>query len=67
VLLGEIGTAWLAGDSAGRVPAGKIQALREWRSDIGVGITSGAIGLYVAKALSDPLPIRFSLLFSKRF
>lgn len=67
VLLGDIGSAWLAGDSAGRVPAGKIQALREWHSEIGVGITTGTIGLYFAKAVSDALPARFTLLFSPRF
>lgn len=67
VVLGDIGTAWLAGDSAGRVPAGKIQALREWHSELGVGITTGTIGLYFAKAISDALPARFTLLFSQRF
>ncbi|MES1259510.1 MAG: hypothetical protein ABUL71_02865 [Gemmatimonadota bacterium] len=67
VLLADMGSAWLTGDSAGRVPIGKIQALREWRSDVGVGVTNGPFGLYLAKSLADALPVRLTLLFSKRF
>ena len=57
VLFGDAGTAWLAGDSAGRVPAGRIQDLAEWRSDVGIGISSGPIGIYIAKSVVDALPV----------
>ncbi len=67
VLFGDGASAWLAGDTPGRVPVGNIQAIREWRSDVGVGITSGPFGLYVAKALADASPVRFTLLLSPRF
>jgi hypothetical protein len=67
VLLADAGSAWLAGDSAGRVPANRIQALREWRSDVGVGITTQSLGLYLAKSLVDPVGIQIQLLFNVRF
>jgi hypothetical protein len=67
VLFGDAGSAWLAGDSAGRVPSGKIQSVSEWKSDLGVGVSVGAIGAYAAKSLVDPLGVRFVLLFSRRF
>ena len=67
VLLADAGSAWLAGDSAGRVPANRIQALREWRSDVGVGITTRSLGLYLAKSLVDPVGIQIQLLFNVRF
>jgi hypothetical protein len=67
VLLADAGSAWLAGDSAGRVPANRIQSLREWRSDAGVGITTRSLGLYLAKSLVDPIGIQLQLLFNVRF
>jgi hypothetical protein len=67
VLLADAGSAWLAGDSAGRVPANRIEALREWRSDVGVGITTRSLGLYLAKSLVDPVGVQVQLLFSLRF
>ena len=45
VLFSDAGSAWLAGDSAGRVPNNRIQSLAEWRSDVGIGITTGTLGL----------------------
>ncbi|HEY4320788.1 MAG TPA: hypothetical protein VGM77_06350 [Gemmatimonadales bacterium] len=67
VVMADAGTAWLAGDSAGRVPANRIQTLAEWKSDVGVGVSSGPVGFYIAKSLVDPLPVRFILLLSPRF
>ncbi len=67
VLLADAGSAWLAGDSAGRVPTNRIQTLREWKSDVGVGITSGPFGLYLAKALTDAIPLKLTFLFNRRF
>ena len=67
VLLADAGSAWLAGDSAGRVPTNRIQALREWRSDVGIGITTRSLGLYLAKSLVDPVGIQVQLLFNVRF
>ena len=67
VLLADAGSAWLAGDSAGRVPANRIEALREWRSDVGVGMTTRSLGLYLAKSLVDPIGVQVQLLFNLRF
>jgi hypothetical protein len=67
IFFADAGSAWLAGDSAGRVPTNRIQSLGEWRSDVGAGITSGPFGLYIAKALTDAIPVRWTLLFNHRF
>lgn len=67
VVLADMGSAWLAGDSAGRVPTNRIQELREWRSDAGIGITTGELGLYFAKSLVDPVGVQVLFLFHARF
>jgi hypothetical protein len=67
VLFGDIGSAWVAGDGPGQVPAGKVQALDEWRSDIGVGVDAGLLGAYVALPLKDGSGPQFSLRLSRRF
>jgi hypothetical protein len=67
VVFGDMGSAWLAGDGPGQVPAGKLQALEEWRSDIGVGLDAGMLGAYVAQPLNGGDGLRFSLRLSRRF
>ena len=67
VLLADAGSAWLAGDSAGRVPSNRIQALREWRSDVGLGLTTRSLGLYLGKSLVNPIGVQLQLLFNVRF
>jgi len=67
VLFGDAASAWLAGDSAGFVPKNRIQALGEWRSDAGLGLDGGWLGLYLAKAIADPESIRFVLRLTRRF
>ncbi len=61
------GTAWLAGDGPGKVPVNRIPVLREWASDIGVGLDTGGLGFYAATALSGEEPIRFTLRLQRRF
>ncbi len=67
VLFADAGSAWLAGDGAGRVPSGRIQSIAEWRSDIGVGLDAGSFGIYVARSLVDSEPFRFGFRLSPRF
>ncbi len=67
VLFGDAASAWLAGDSAGFVPKDRIQTLGEWRSDAGIGLDGGWLGLYLAKAIADPEPVRFVLRLTHRF
>ncbi len=68
VVLADVGTAWLAGDSAGRVPSNRIQRLSEWKPDVGVGIQGRQFGIYVVKPLADHEGVRLLLrLISHRF
>ncbi len=67
VIFGDVGSAWLAGAGAGRVPSNRIQSIAEWRSDLGVGLDAGSFGVYLAKALADPDPVRLGLRFTRRF
>jgi hypothetical protein len=67
VVFGDMGSAWLAGDGPGQVPAGKLQALDEWRSDVGVGVDAGLLGAYLAHPLNGGDGLRFSLRLSRRF
>ncbi len=67
VLFADAASAWLAGDSAGFVPKDRIQTLGEWRSDGGIGLDGGWLGLYLAKAIADPGSIRFVLRLTRRF
>lgn len=61
------GTAWLAGDGPGKVPTNRIPVLREWATDVGVGLDAGSLGIYVARSLVDREPVRFTLRFQRRF
>ncbi|MGH7582169.1 MAG: hypothetical protein ACREL5_02965 [Gemmatimonadales bacterium] len=67
VVLGDAASAWLAGDSAGRVPGGRIQAIGEWQSEFGVGISTPHLGLYLAKSLVLSSGVRFQIVFGHRF
>ena len=67
VLFGDLGTAWLAGDGKGQVPSNRIQNIGEWRSAVGIGIDGGTLGVYLAKAIADPEPIRLFFRLQRRF
>lgn len=67
VVFADFGSAWIAGDGPGQVPAGRIQALDEWRGDLGAGFDAGWFGAYVARAVTDDEPLRLSLRLSRRF
>ncbi len=67
VLFGNIGSAWLAGSGPGQVPADKIQAISEWRADLGIGIDGGLIGAYIARAVTDDEPFRLAVRLNRRF
>lgn len=55
VVFADIGRGWLVGpqDGGTSYPSGLFPPLSSYKSDAGVGIDFGGIGLYVAKALSD--------------
>ncbi len=61
------GKGWLTGNGPGRVPDDRVPSLREWKADIGVGLDTGGLGVYVARALTDGQPLRVSLRLQRRF
>ena len=67
VLMGNAGKAWLSGEGPGRVPNDRIPKLNEWDADIGVGLDTGGLGLYVAKSLAASRPLRLILRLQRRF
>ena len=67
VLFGNTGSAWLSGDSAGRVPNNRIQKISEWQSDVGVGLDNRWVAVYVAKSLVNAGPVRLTLRLRPRF
>ena len=67
VLFGNTGSAWLSGDSAGRVPNNRIQTISEWQSDVGVGLDNRWLAVYVAKSLVNAGPVRLTLRLRPRF
>jgi hypothetical protein len=67
VLMASTGSAWLSGDSAGRVPSNRLQSLAEWRSDVAVGLDNKWIAVYLAKSLANAGPVRVVLRLSPWF
>ena len=67
VLLGDFGSAWLAGDGPGQVPAGRIQDIAEWRGMLGAGIDGGWFGLYLGQSVTDDEPLHFTFRLQRRF
>jgi hypothetical protein len=63
----DAGKSWLSGDGPGRVPHDRVPSLNEWKADIGIGLDTGGIGLYLARALTDGQPVRVSLRLQRRF
>lgn len=67
LLFADVGSAWVAGDGPGQVPSGSIQALGEWRGDVGAGFDGGWFGAYLARSFTDDEPLRLSIRLSRRF
>ncbi len=67
VALADLGSAWIAGDGPGQVPADRIRSLSEWQGDIGAGVEAGRVGLYVFRAFTESEPFRFTVKFTRRF
>lgn len=67
VLSLDAGSAWLSGPGEGQVPNHRLQTIREWKSSVSLGLDTGELGLYLAKALTDPEPVRIYLQFRPRF
>ncbi len=70
VLFADAGRGWLVGDRLGelRYPSDDMPPLGSFRSNIGAGLDVGALGIYVAKSVSDKRePANFFVRVRKRF
>ena len=70
VLFADAGRGWLVGPSDGSVTFGKgsLPAFGSFKSDIGLGLDFGGLGLYVTKAITDATePVRFFARLQRRF
>jgi len=55
VLFADMGRGWLVGpqDGGTSYPSGLLPPLASFKTDVGLGIDFGGLGVYVAKAVSD--------------
>lgn len=70
VMFADAGRGWDAGASAGSIvrDRGLLPPLSTFRSDIGLGLDFGGIGVYAAKAMSAPSqPVNFFVRLRHRF
>jgi hypothetical protein len=67
VFFTDAGKPWLAGDGPGRIPSDRLPVLKEWKADLGVGLDLGGLGVYLAKALTDPEPLQVFFRLERRF
>jgi hypothetical protein len=67
VVFADAGTAWLSGEGPGRVPSGKLPSFRDWHADVGVGLSTGGLGVYLAKAIEEGEPVRLVVRLGRRF
>ena len=67
VVFGDAGQAWLVGSGPGRLPSDRLPNLGSWLADLGLGVDWGGFGFYVAKAVTEGAPLRFTLRLDHRF
>ena len=70
VLFADAGRGWRVGPPDGSVSFGKgsLPAFGSFKSDIGLGLDFGGLGLYVTKAITDATePVRFFARLQRRF
>jgi len=70
VLFANSGRGWLVGDGEGvlRAPSGGVPPLNSWHTDLGGGFDFGALGVYVAKSVSQgDLPANVYVRLGRRF
>lgn len=70
VLFSDIGRGWLVGPQDGGLsyPSGLMPPLSTYKTDLGLGIDFGGIGVYAAKAVTDAAPgVQFIVRLTRRF
>jgi hypothetical protein len=67
VVFADIGSAWLVGEGPGRLRSDRLPVFGSFETDLGIGLDSGPLGLYMAKGISGRnQPVRFSLRLGRR-
>ncbi len=67
VVFADAGSAWLAGEGPGRVPSGKLPSAEAWHAEVGAGLSTGGLGIYLAKAIEEGEPVRLVVRLQRRF
>lgn len=70
VLFADAGRGWLVRDTASALTYSNNQLppLSTFRTDVGIGIEVGSVGVYAARAVSSPIePVRFFARLRRRF
>ena len=70
VLFADMGRGWLVGPQDGGMsyPSGLLPPLSSYKTDLGLGIDFGGLGVYAAKALTDDGEgVRFIVRLTRRF
>jgi hypothetical protein len=68
VVFADAGRAWQVGSVSGTIPANRLPSFNTFKTDVGLGLDFGPIGLYVAKPLDrDIQDVTFSVRMGRRF
>jgi len=68
VVFADAGRAWRVGDVSGTIPSNRLPAFNTFKTDVGVGLDFGPIGLYLAKPLDRNIQdVTFSVRMGRRF
>jgi hypothetical protein len=68
VVLADAGRAWRVGDVSGTIPSNRLPSFNTFKTDVGVGLDFGPIGIYLAKPLGrDIEDVTFSVRMGRRF
>jgi hypothetical protein len=68
VVFADAGHAWRVGGVAGAIPANRLPAINTFKTDVGVGLDFGPIGIYLAKPLDREVgDVTFSVRMGRRF
>jgi hypothetical protein len=68
VVFADAGRGWRVGGASGAIPSNRLPAFNTFKSDLGVGLDFGPIGIYLAKPLDRNVEdVTFSVRMGRRF
>ena len=68
VVFADAGRAWQVGNVSGTIPSNRLPAFNTFKTDVGVGLDFGPIGIYLAKPLDRNVgDVTFSVRMGRRF